>query len=104
MNFSLILFSSLCFITLLIKESKSTNGSDVFVESSMDNRSLMDIMMAILNDPEFLSLQPHQQLKVLIIIYNMLESLLKQQYGTDQIASQKIRRRRSSEDFMKINS
>jgi hypothetical protein len=40
--------------------------------NKQDERSLMGIIQAILNDPEFLSLNKTQQLSVLTIIYNMI--------------------------------
>ena len=38
------------------------------------NVSLMDIIQSILNDPEFLALSNKQQLHVLILMYNAIES------------------------------
>jgi hypothetical protein len=42
-------------------------------------KSLMETLEAILNDPEFVSLNPQQQLRVLVIMYEILESHLKSQ-------------------------
>lgn len=39
--------------------------------------SLMGIIEAILNDAEFVSLKPQQQLRVLVVIYELLENHLK---------------------------
>ena len=46
-----------------------------------NNTSLMSILDAILNDPEFLRLDSKQQLQLLMIIYNMLEAHYKRQFG-----------------------
>jgi len=45
------------------------------------NPSIMDVIESILKDPEFLALELKQQLNVLIIIYNMLESHYKARFG-----------------------
>ncbi len=39
----------------------------------------METLQTILNDPEFVSLSPQQQLRVLVIMYEMLERHLKNQ-------------------------
>ena len=52
------------------------------VETSHESKpSLKDIIAKILNDPEFLALDEHKQLLVLIIIYNMLENYYKTRFG-----------------------
>ena len=76
MKFSFILFISLgsvilihlCIVDRANAASISQNESNLFIE----NRSLVDILMKVLNDPEFFSLDSQQQLKVLILIYDML--------------------------------
>ena len=45
--------------------------------------------MAILTDSEFLSLNLHQQLRILTYIYSMLENYLKRQYGGGKKKEQK---------------
>ena len=47
-------------------------------EQSEDS-DLEQIMKAILNDPEFLSLNVRQQLRILVEIYNILEAKFAQQ-------------------------
>ena len=38
------------------------------------NLSTMDILQSILSDPEFLALRSQEQLRIWLIIYNILES------------------------------
>ena len=45
-------------------------------ENETEQPSLMGIIEAILNDPEFVSLKPQQQSRVLVAIYEMLETYL----------------------------
>jgi hypothetical protein len=51
--------------------------SAFIVENETKQPHLMGIIEAILNDPEFVSLKPQQQLRVLVTIYEMLETYLK---------------------------
>jgi hypothetical protein len=50
-------------------EDPQRNETDT---NKQEERSLMGIIQAILNDPEFLSLNKTQQLSILTIIYNMI--------------------------------
>jgi hypothetical protein len=56
--------------------------SAFIVENETKQPNLMDIIEAILNDPEFVSLKPQEQLRILIAIYNLLETYQRRnQYG-----------------------
>jgi hypothetical protein len=44
-----------------------------------EQSSIIKIINAILIDPEYLALNDQQQLRILIIVYNMLERHLKEQ-------------------------
>ena len=46
--------------------------------------NLMEIIEAILNDPEFVALRPEFQLRVLLIIYDMLEKQNLSKFKTQQ--------------------
>ena len=47
------------------------------VKNETKQPNLMGIIEAILNDPEFASLKPQQQLHVLVVVYEMLETYLR---------------------------
>ena len=51
--------------------------SAYIVKSETKQPNLMGIIDSILNDPEFLSLKPQQQLHVIVIVYEMLETYLR---------------------------
>ena len=66
---------TLCFALGLIVLGSS---SMILESTDIENRketspNSMEILETILNDPEFLSLNSHQQLRVLVIMYEMLE-------------------------------
>ncbi len=42
--------------------------------NELSETSIMDVIQNILNDQEFLALNPQEQLRVLIIIYNFFKS------------------------------
>ena len=77
---------TLCFTLGLIV----LGSSSMIVESKdIENRkeispNPMDILEAILNDPEFVSLNSHQQLRVLVIMYEMLERNMQRQTFIDR--------------------
>jgi hypothetical protein len=48
-------------------------------EADHPTLSTMDILQSILSDQEFLSLEKEKQLRLIIIIYNMLESRYREQ-------------------------
>ena len=64
-SFSLIL---LCLVGLM---------SAYMVKNETIQPNVMGIIEAILNDPEFVSLMPLQQLRVLVTIHEMLETYLR---------------------------
>jgi hypothetical protein len=45
-----------------------------FAKQNLEKPSLMDVIQRILVDPEFLALEAEEQLRLLIIIYNILNS------------------------------
>ena len=57
--------------------------------------TLMDIFQAILNDPQFLELNNQDQLRLLVMIYNMLESHLKEQENDE------MKKRSTSSRFLR---
>ena len=58
------------------------NNKDSFEDKNGETTSsLMNILDAIVNDPEFLQLESRQQLRLLMIIYDMLEAHYKRQFG-----------------------
>ena len=48
-------------------------GSNAQKEQAASHNSIMDVIQSILDDPEFISLSNEYQLKVLIMIYDILE-------------------------------
>ena len=64
-SFSLILLFLVGSISVYIVKNETTQPN------------LMGIIEAILNDPEFVSLMPLQQLRVLVTIHEMLETYLR---------------------------
>jgi hypothetical protein len=50
-------------------------------DTNQKDGSLMTILQSILTDQEFLALSKHQQLKILIKIYDMLENHFKRKYS-----------------------
>jgi len=59
--------------------------SDDVEAPSEKTPSLMEIIEAILNDQEFVSLRPQKQLRVLLHIYDILEKHLKAKQKTNQL-------------------
>ena len=53
------------------------NSQDI--HSQEQQTTLVDILQAILNDPQFLELSNQDQLRLLVMMYNMLENHLKEQ-------------------------
>ena len=52
------------------------NSQDIHYE---EQTTMMDVLQAILNDPQFLALSNQDQLRLLVLIYTMLENHLKEQ-------------------------
>jgi hypothetical protein len=50
-------------------------------EADHPTLSTMDILQNVLSDQEFLSLEKEKQLRLIILIYNILESRYKEQLG-----------------------
>ena len=85
MNKLLFLVCMITCVTVLIRRGETMNlpEEDMTITdedpqrnetdtNKQEERSLMGIIQAILNDPEFLSLNKTQQLSILTIIYNMI--------------------------------
>jgi hypothetical protein len=67
--FGIVLFASLS------KESETETRSIYDDNQKAEEQSeVMQILQTIMRDPEFLSLNPKQQLEVLIALYNMLRN------------------------------
>ena len=43
------------------------------IEGKLIKKTIMDIIQNIISDPEFLALDPNRQLRVLIMVYNLLD-------------------------------
>lgn len=72
----------LIFLTLIAVSLALMIERSIAVQVEEENTaSLMDIIHSILGDPEFLALDARQQLHVLIMIHQMLESHLKIRFG-----------------------
>ena len=88
MKYSFILFISLgscILINLCVVDGVSTASiSPHEANSFIENSSLVDILMKVINDPEFVSLNSQQQLKVLILIYDMLLKYLQNHHQHHQ--------------------
>jgi hypothetical protein len=61
----------------------------LLLESQMNETSVTGIVMSILNDPEFLSLDTGRQLRILLIIYEMLEVYKRREFP-DKIKTRRI--------------
>ena len=61
-----------------------------FTQKTDNNRSLVFVLEKILNDPEFESLDLKQQLRIIIIIYDMLEQHYRQQFGENKLSQSKV--------------
>ena len=72
-----IVILSLLFVASLMKNVSNTEVVKSPTSYSKNGPSLMAIIQSILDDPEFLALNTHQQLKILVTIYDMLERHLK---------------------------
>ncbi len=79
MKISVIILSLLIVATLMINVSY-TEVVESPNSNSKNEASLMTIIQSILNDPEFLALNTHEQLRILITIYDMLERHYKTNY------------------------
>jgi hypothetical protein len=77
MNYN-IFFSTFLLIVLASRiNSSSLSNSSIDVEninSSNKGPTLMQMLQNILEDPEYLALSDYEQLKVLEVIYSLLES------------------------------
>jgi hypothetical protein len=71
----------------------SVNSQDI--HSDEQQTTLVDILQAILNDPQFLELSNQDQLRLLVMIYNMLESHLKEQENDE------MKKRSTSSRFLR---
>ena len=68
----------LAFCLTLLGSSMMMETKDMETQHET-NPSLMDTLVTILNDPEFVSLKPQQQIRIVVIIYEILEKRLKKQ-------------------------
>jgi len=90
------------FVLICLATSLTVHSQDTF-EISEKTPSLMEIINEILNDAEFLSLTPQQQLRVLIHIYDMLEEHLKTQYDIEDTRKRSKEPQNVSNFFRKRN-
>ncbi len=58
------------FVIILILLALTTTSTNA---SSINKIGVKDLLQKILNDQEYLALDPHRQLRVLIAFYNILE-------------------------------
>ncbi len=65
----------LAFFSTLLGSSMMIETKDMETQHEA-NLSLMDTLITILNDPEFVLLEPEQQMRILVIIYAILEKRL----------------------------
>jgi hypothetical protein len=77
---------TLCFaLSLIVLGSSSIKVESNDIENRKETTpNSMEILEAILNDPEFLSLNSHQQLRVLVIMYEMLDRQMQRQTFIDR--------------------
>ena len=61
-------------VTLASEEKES-------IQKASNGKSLMAIVQDILEDPEFMSLREHDQLRILNFIYDMLEEYHKRKFS-----------------------
>jgi hypothetical protein len=52
-------------------------SSPIIEKGKISESKLMEIIQRILKDPEFMALKPQKQLRLLIVIYNILERHMK---------------------------
>ena len=82
---SIVLLLATCLILVFVIESKVMSETTVIEKrlAQLPSSSLIQIVEAIVSDREFLALPNHQQLQVLMTIYNMLEGFLENRPNTD---------------------
>ena len=74
MNGLCITFVVLLFSTLTVQsEIDSSNRDDNTNDKNLEQSETMKMLQAIMNDSEFLALNAHQQLRVLIVLYSWLK-------------------------------
>ena len=76
---TLILGSLLLALTLTESEAMAMDGIQIRTINE-NNESLMDILQKIINDQEFLTLEKKHQLRILFIIYDMLDGYYRKQF------------------------
>lgn len=75
MNGLCITFVVLLFSTLTVQsEIDSSNRDDNTNDKNLEQSETMKMLQAIMNDSEFLALNAHQQLRVLIVLYSWLKN------------------------------
>ena len=74
MNGLCITFVVLLFSTLTVQsEIDSSNRDDNTNDKNLEQSETMKMLQAIMNDSEFLALNAHKQLRVLIVLYSWLK-------------------------------
>jgi len=68
-NLMIIILVSLALANMFEKTIAQKNGEK--------NSTIMDVIQNIVNDPEFLALDPRQQLHVLLVMYDILDRYYK---------------------------
>jgi hypothetical protein len=74
MKAAYIIFGIVLFASLSKQSETETRSIDQDNEKVDEQSEVMQILQTIMRDPEFLSLNPKQQLEVLIALYNMLRN------------------------------
>lgn len=75
--------------TYLLFGVQSNAAVKLLLESQMNDTSVAGIVISILNDSEFLSLDTGKQLRILLIIYEMLEVYKRREFP-DKIKTRRI--------------
>ena len=83
-----IIFVSFLMDTM-VNETKCMPISTVS-HQEIDSRRMMQILQSILEDPEFLSLEERQKLRIFVIIYSMLESQARQNLSRENHKTGKL--------------
>ena len=80
----------LTFVLFVISLALLLTRAEMKDTLNVEQSILMIVIQSILNDPEFLALNNDQQLRVLTIIYKMLEDRFKSQKKKRDVSSQNI--------------
>jgi len=81
-NIFYVAFVFVILATCISSRSLSDSSIDVKTNnSSYKGPTLMQVLQSIFDDPEFLALSDYEQLKVLEVIYSVLESCYAQRKG-----------------------